>query len=89
MLTSDIDRERLIAQGFCGQAQPWCAGEQAVLGIALGGFVVAGGPKTVLVRAGTFRDCVEVRVRHKREFVTHREEGTVEAVLTITFAPAR
>jgi hypothetical protein len=43
--------------------------------------------KTVLVRAGTFRDCVEVRVRHKREFVTNREEGTVEAVLTITFAP--
>ncbi len=43
--------------------------------------------KTALVRAGTFRDCVEVRVRHKREFVTNREKGTVEAVLLITFAP--
>ena len=43
--------------------------------------------KTVLVRAGTFRNCLEVRVRHRREFVTNREKGVVEAVLTITFAP--
>jgi hypothetical protein len=43
--------------------------------------------KTVLVRAGTFRDCLEVRVRYKREFVTNREKGTTEAVITITFAP--
>jgi len=43
--------------------------------------------KTVLVRAGTFRNCLEVRIRHRREFVTNREKGAVEAVLTITFAP--
>ena len=43
--------------------------------------------KTVLVRAGTFPNCIEVRIRHRREFVTNREKGAVEAVLTITFAP--
>jgi hypothetical protein len=43
--------------------------------------------KTIRVRAGTFRNCLEVRVRHKREFVTSREPGTVETVITLTFAP--
>lgn len=50
-------------------------------------YEIASTSRTVLVRAGSFRDCVEVRVRHKREFVSNREKGTVEAVLTITFAP--
>jgi hypothetical protein len=43
--------------------------------------------KTIHVRAGKFEKCIEVRVRHKREFVTNREKGTVETVVTITFAP--
>jgi len=43
--------------------------------------------KTIRVRAGTFRNCLEVRVRHKREFVTSREPETVETVITLTLAP--
>jgi hypothetical protein len=43
--------------------------------------------KAIRVRAGAFERCLEIRVRHKREFVTNREKGTVETVVTITFAP--
>ncbi|MFQ5456930.1 MAG: hypothetical protein ACE5FC_00545 [Myxococcota bacterium] len=43
--------------------------------------------KRIQVRAGHFENCLEVRVRHKREFVTHREKNVVETYVTITFAP--
>jgi hypothetical protein len=43
--------------------------------------------KKIKVRAGTFENCLEVRVRHQREFVTNREKDVVETVVTITFAP--
>ena len=43
--------------------------------------------KRIQVRAGIFEHCLEVRVRHHREFVTRREKGAVETYVTITFAP--
>ena len=43
--------------------------------------------KRVQVPAGIFENCLEIRVRHRREFITNREKGVLETYVTVTFAP--
>ncbi len=43
--------------------------------------------KRVQVPAGIFENCLEIRVRHRRQFVTNREKGAIETYVTVIFAP--